>query len=353
MLGLIAALALAAPACPVDGGPLVLAHRGASAERPEQTLEAFERAIDEGADYLELDLVLTKDGVLVVRHENELSGTTDVAFRPEFARFKTTKTIEGNPVTGWFSEDMTLAELRTLRARERLPDIRKSSALFDGFYPVPTFEEVIKLVRAKEREMERAIGLYPEIKHAAYFKSIGLPHEAPLLKLLGAYGYDDASDAILLHSFEVGVLESLSKKTKMRIMQIVSAGGGPADKPGVTYAQMTSPKGLAAIRRYAVGINADAALAFPGMGKADPTPGPLITDAHKAGLKVHIWTIRPENSFLPPALRQETENGWGNMGAVVDILLAAGADGIVTDAPALALSRIDRSHCGRVDGSGI
>lgn len=354
MLSLFAALALAAPACPVNGGPLVLAHRGASAERPEQTLEAFERAIDEGADYIELDLVLSKDNVLIVRHENELSGTTNIASHAEFADRKVTKQIDGNAVTGWFTEDMTLAELRTLRARERLPELRPSSARFDGLYPVATFEEVIQLVRAKEAETGRRIGLYPEIKHAAYFASIGLPHERVLLPLLARYGYDGADDAILLHSFEVGVLESLHKNTSIRIMQIVAAGGGPVDRPGITYAEMTSPKGLKAVAHYAVGLNADAALAFPSMGKGDPTPGPLFTDAHKTGLKVHIWTIRPENQFLPkPLWNGDQPASWGNMGHVVDVLLAAGADGIVTDAPGLALSRIDRSQCGKADGRGI
>lgn len=351
MLTMMMALAMAQPSaaqCPVKQTPLVMAHRGASADRPEQTLEAFAEAIDQGADYLELDVVPTKDKILIVRHENELSGTTDIASRPEFASRKTTKTIEGNQITGWFSEDMTLAEIRTLRARERLPELRPASARYDGLFQVPTMEEVIKLAQAKQADGGKTVGLYPELKHAAYFASIGQSTEDPLLKLLGQYGYDKATDPVILHSFEVGVLESLHKKTKLRIMQIVGAGGGPADKPGTTYAQMTSPAGLKAIKRYAVGINTDALLAFPGTAQGNPTPGPVIGDAHKAGLDVYIWTIRPENQFLPkPLWNGTTPAGRGNMNHVVDALIAAGADGIVTDAPGLTRAQLERRGCTR------
>ena len=155
--------------------PLIIAHRGASGERPEHTLASYERAIDQGADYIEPDLVLTRDGVLVARHENEIGGTTDVADHPEFADRKTTKTIDGIAMTGWFTEDFTLAELRTLRARERLPDLRPANVRFNDLYLIPTFEEILKLVRAKEAEQHRRIGLYPETKHPSYFAGIGLP----------------------------------------------------------------------------------------------------------------------------------------------------------------------------------
>ena len=180
---LFAALLLAAMPITAMAQPIIIAHRGASGERPEHTLAAYERAIDQGADYIEPDLVLTRDGVLVVRHENEIGGTTDVAAHPEFADRKTTRRIDGQAMTGWFTEDFTLAELRTLRARERLPEVRAANRRFDGLYQVPTFEEVLTLVKAKEVETRRRIGVYPETKHPSYFASIGLPHQGPLLDM--------------------------------------------------------------------------------------------------------------------------------------------------------------------------
>ena len=213
----------------VRAEPLLIAHRGASGERPEHTLAAYERAIDQGADFIEPDLVLTKDGVLVARHENEIGGTTDVADHPEFADRKTTKVIDGVEMAGWFTEDFTLAELRTLRARERLPDLRPANKRFDTLYQIPTFEEILKLVRAKEAESRRRIGLYPETKHPSYFAGIGLAHQAPLLDLLNRYGYMTEADPVFIQSFEVGNLKALRAATRLRLIQLVDAEGGPAD----------------------------------------------------------------------------------------------------------------------------
>ena len=176
------------------GGMLVIAHRGASGERPEHTLAAYERAIDLGADYIEPDLVPTKDGVLVARHENELSGTTDIATRPEFAARQATRSIDGKEVTGWFTEDFTLAELRRLRARERLPRLRPGNTAFDGLFQIPTLAEIIALVRAKEAESGRRIGIYPELKHPAYFATLGHDLARLVVAQLHAAGYRGVYD---------------------------------------------------------------------------------------------------------------------------------------------------------------
>jgi len=181
-------LAMTAP------GPIVIAHRGASGERPEHTIGAYALAIDQGADFIEPDLVSTSDGVLVARHENEISETTDVASHPEFADRKTTKVIDGLSLTGWFTEDFTLAELKTLRARERLPQLRAANTTYDGTWDIPTLDEIITLVQRREKETGRRIGLYPETKHPGHFRKLGLPLEEPLVATLAKAGYDGAAD---------------------------------------------------------------------------------------------------------------------------------------------------------------
>ncbi len=197
--------------------PLVIAHRGASGHRPEHTLAAYQKAIDLGADYIEPDLVSTKDGVLVARHENEISGTTDVADHPEFADRRTTKTIDGLAITGWFTEDFTLAELKTLRAKERLPQVRPENTAYDGMFEVPTFAEVLQLVRRAERRTGRTIGVAPETKHPTYFDSIGLSLEEPMLRTLDRFGLDGRKDAVVIQSFEVGNLQELDRMTKLSL----------------------------------------------------------------------------------------------------------------------------------------
>ncbi len=288
---------------------LVIAHRGSSGERPEHTLAAYARAIDQGADFIEPDIVATKDGVLVARHENEISGTTDVASRPEFAARKATKIIDGEPVTGWFTEDFTLAELKTLRARERLPDLRPGSAAFDGQEPVPTLAEVIDLVRRKGAEAGRRVGLYPELKHPTYFQSIGLPLEGRLVEALHAAGLEGPGAPVFIQSFEVGSLRALRGMTGLRLVQLIAATGAPADwaaagEPG-TYADMLTGPGLARVRAYADGVGLEKALLVPrGPGGEALAPTGLAAKAKAAGLLVHAWTFRSENAFLPAGLRR-------------------------------------------------
>lgn len=325
----IAALALAASAVPV-GATIVIAHRGASGERPEHTLAAYERAIDQGADYIEPDLVPTKDGVLVARHENEISGTTDVAAHPKFASRKATRTIDGEQVTGWFTEDFTLAELRSLRARERLPDVRTANARFDGLYQIPTLAEVAALVRAKEAETGRKIGLYPEIKHPTYLATRGFDMPVLLVTALEREGLGSPGAKVFIQCFEVGPLIRLKTMTPLPLIQLVSAKGGPADRPAVSYAQMLTPAGLADIAAYAAGIGAEMTLLLDAKGKA----APLVAQAHSAGLQVHAWTLRRENRFLPPFLRQGGDpNAPGDMARAWKLLRTAKVDGVFTDHP--------------------
>jgi glycerophosphoryl diester phosphodiesterase len=309
--------------------PLLIAHRGASGERPEHTLASYERAIDEGADFIEPDLVLTKDGALVARHENDISGTTDVADHPEFADRKTTKTIDGAAVTGWFTEDFTLAELRTLRARERLPKLRPANTRFNDLYLIPTFEEILKLVRAKEAEVGRRIGLYPETKHPSYFAGIGLPHQAPMLALLEQFGYLTEADPVFLQSFEVGNLQALRAVTRLRMIQLIERTGGPADRPDQTYDAMMSVEGLRAIADYADGIGPSTSRVL-----ADDGPTALVGQAHDAGLQVHIWTLRMENFFLPTQYkRPDDAQGRGDFASYVRAVAATGVDAVFTDFP--------------------
>ncbi len=329
---LMSLIPLSATPSAMAAEPILIAHRGASGERPEHTLAAYERAIDQGADYIEPDLVLTKDGVLVARHENEIGGTTDVADHPEFADRKTSKTIDGVAMVGWFTEDFTLAELRTLRARERLPDVRPANRRFDDLYLIPTFEEILKLVRAKEAETGRRIGLYPETKHPSYFAGLGLPHQTALLDLLSRYGYQTEADPVFIQSFEVGNLKALRAATRLRLIQLVDADGGPADMPGTTYADMLMVQGLTDIAAYADGIGPSAALVIAPEG-----PTALVGRAHDAGLQVHVWTLRMENIFLPAQYqRADDPQGRGDFASWVRAIAATGVDGIFSDFPGQA-----------------
>tara|TARA_R110000787_G_scaffold203288_1_gene313797 strand:+ start:3500 stop:4525 length:1026 start_codon:yes stop_codon:yes gene_type:complete len=330
-IGLLLLMSLI-PLSAARADPLIIAHRGASGERPEHTLASYERAIDQGADYIEPDLVLTRDGVLVARHENEIGGTTDVADHPEFADRKTSKTIDGIEMSGWFTEDFTLAELRTLRARERLPDLRTANKRFDGLYPIPTFEEIVQLVRAKEAESSRHIGLYPETKHPSYFAGLGLPHQAALLDLLSRYGYQTEVDPVFIQSFEVGNLKAIRATSRLRLIQLVDAEGGPADLPGTSYADMLTVQGLTDIAAYADGIGPSAALVIAPEGATA-----LVGRAHDAGLQVHVWTMRMENSFLPPQYqRLDDPQGLGDFTGYVRAIAATGVDGLFSDFPGQA-----------------
>jgi len=316
--------------------PLVIAHRGASADRPEHTLAAYRLAIEQGADYIEPDLVITKDGHLVARHENEISTTTDVASRAEFADRRSTRMIDGTSVTGWFTEDFTLAELKTLRARERLPKLRPANTAFDGRETIPTLDEIIALVQAQRR----TIGLYPETKHPSYFRKLGLPLEERLLETLTKHGYTNHEHAVFIQSFEVGNLKALRPKTKLRLIQLLAGEGGPADAPGTAYRQMLTPEGLRAIAAYADGIGVEKSLVIPrDKEQRLGSPTSLVTDAHAAGLQVHVWTFRPENFFLPRELRSSDEMMFrGKAEAEIRLFLNTGIDGLFSDSVSTAIA---------------
>lgn len=307
--------------------PIVIAHRGASGHRPEHTLAAYELAIRQGADVIEPDLVPTSDGHLVARHENEISETTDVADRPEFAARRATKTIDGRAQTGWFTEDFTLAELKTLRAKERLPLLRPDNAAFDGQFEIPAIEEVIALAK------RHGVAIYPETKHPSYFVAIGRGTDAPLLAALAAAGWDNADAPVFIQSFEVANLKRLHGMTKVRLIQLVDGQGAPADGAAPSYAAMTTPDGLRAVAAYAWGIGPNKAMLWQG-----DMPTPLVRDAHAAGLRVHPWTYRAENYFLPGRFRQGINpRGHGDLAAEISAALRLGIDGFFTDYPAIGV----------------
>ncbi len=326
--------------------PLVFGHRGASGYRPEHTLASYRLAVEQGADYVEPDLVSTKDGVLVARHENEISGTTDVADRPEFVDRKATKTIDGNQVTGWFTEDFTLAELKTLRAKERLPQVRPSNTAYDGLYEVPTLEEVLDLVDELEAETGRTIGVAPEIKHSTYFDSIGLSMEEPLVATLDDYGLDRRRSTVAIQSFEVSNLKELDGLTDAPLVQLLDAAGGPYDlrAQGVTYARMLTKKGIKNIAKYADWLSPNKNWILPRDPATGATgePSNVVPLAHQAGLPVVIWTMRAENQFMATNFRVGTDpNAHGDLAAEIAAFLDAGVDAFFTDQPDLGVAARD------------
>jgi len=328
--------AAATPAFAQPPKPLVIAHRGASGERPEHTLMAYRLAIEEGADFIEPDLVATRDGHLVARHENEIGGTTDVAGRPEFAARKTEKVIDGQKVGGWFTEDFTLAELKTLRARERLPQLRTGSAKFDGREPIVTYLEVIELAKAESRRLGRVIGTYPEMKHPAYFAGIGLPLEARLLDVLKKNGLNTPGAPVFVQCFEVEPLKAFHRLgARSRRVKLVGQGAAPVD--------VKSEAGIRAIAALAEGLGAEWPLVVAQTADGDLGPAtPLVGWAHAAGLAVHPWTVRAENAFLPAKLKRGTNPAdHGEVERVYRAIYAAGVDGLFSDFPALAVRARD------------
>ncbi len=326
--------------------PLVLAHRGASGYRPEHTIAAYELAVAMGADYIEPDLVMTRDGVLVDRHEPEISGTTDVAAHPEFASRKTTKVLDGVSTTGWFTEDFTLAELRTLRAVERLPAVRQENTLYDGRYEVPTFEEVLRVRERLSREYGREIGIIPEIKHSTYFHAAGLNPERALVDAVSRHHLNRSSAPLWVQSFELGNLVALREQHGYRAKSVflASASGAPydlvvADDPR-TYRDLLAPAGLTSLSRWVDGIGPDKALVIP--RRADGTlgsPTGLVADAHAAGLKVTPYTFRAENTFLPVDYRVGTNPA--DFGRAIDEVVAylrTGVDGVFCDQPDICVT---------------
>jgi len=307
-------LALGGPALTPPAPPIVIAHRGASGHRPEHTLEGYTLAVTMGADFIEPDLVSTKDGVLIARHENEIGGTTDVADR--FPDRKRTKTVDGQSITGWFSEDFTLAEIKTLRARERLPF---RSHAFDGKFQIPTFDEVIELAQKLGTARGRPVGVYPETKHPTYFRGIGLPLEEPLLASLEKHGWNRRESPVFIQSFEQGNLRDLRQKTKVRLIQLVSS------------AALVDAAGLQDIAAYADGVGAEKSLVVPVAADGSlGTPTDLVARAHAAGLLVHIWTIRADKQFLPAGYH-------GDVLAEFAQFRQLGVDGVFTDFPDLGV----------------
>ena len=284
---------------------------------------------------------------LVARHENEIGGTTDVSQRPEFASRRTTKSIDGVAIAGWFTEDFTLAELKTLRAKERIPQQRPANTRFDGMFEVPTLEEVLalvtsineqrrKLARGLDRKKLKLVGVYPETKHPTYFQKIGLPLEEPLLKALNKYGYNNANDAVFIQSFETANLKKLSRMTRMPLVQLLNDTGRPwdfvASNDPRTYADLAKPAGLKEISRYAAGIGPNKNLIIPRVSGFLGTPTALVRDAHQAGLVVHAFTFRTENAFLPRDFQSSADpNAHGDMEAEIKRFLELGMDGFFTD----------------------
>lgn len=319
--------------------PIIIAHRGASGFRPEHTLAAYELAINLGADYIEPDLVSTKDGILIARHENEISTTTNVAEYPEFANRLTTKIIDGKSITGWFTEDFTLAEIKTLKAKERLPFRNQS---FNGMFSIPTFQEIIDLVKVKSREIGRSIGIYPETKHPTYFASLGLPLEEPLISTLHNNGYKSATDPIFIQSFETGNLQKLSQLTDLPLIQLLENSGQPFDLAikgdRRSYQDLTKPQELAKIAEYAAGIGPNKQMIIPvnNQGKL-LSPTSLIADAHAVGLLVHPYTFRNETQYLSPDYHHNPELEY-------EQFFHLGVDGIFTDFTDTALTVIQRIY---------
>ena len=319
--------------------PLVIGHRGAAGYRPEHTLASYELAARMGADFIEPDLVSTKDHVLITRHENDITGTTDIADHPEFAARKATKSVDGVSITGWFTEDFTLAEIKTLRAKERLPAVRQRNTIYDGLFPVATFQEVLDLRARLSRELGREIGIYPETKHPSYFRSIGLELETPLVQSLRRAGLDKASSPVFIQSFEPTNLQDLRNKYKVRtkLIFLTSATGAPFDLVSKgdrrTYADLTAPAGRRLLATSINGIGPDKTQVIPrdAAGNLGSTTT-LVRDAHAAGLLVHPYTFRAENQFLPTDYRTGADpNAYGRILAEITAYLSAGIDGFFTD----------------------
>ena len=308
--------------------PAVVAHRGASGHRPEHTLDAYRTAIRMGVDDIELDLVATRDGVLVARHDLELSATTDVADRPGLAHLRRTLVVDGVEEHGWFVQDLALAELKTLAARERMPGSRPGNAAYDGAEGVPTLTEVLAMVGAESVRRGRPVGVALELKHAAHHDAAGLPLDVPLLRELARQGLDHPWARVTLMSFEAPVLRRLAERTRLPVVQLLDRG------------HAVTPDELDRIDEYADGLGAHRSLVLPrDTHGAIGAPSSLVSDAHRRGLTVHAWTVRAENRFLPTNLRRGTaSDALGDMAGEVRALLAAGVDGVITDHPEEALS---------------
>jgi len=348
--------------------PILIAHRGASAYRPEHTLAAYALAIEQGADFIEPDLVATADGQLIARHENALAvlgadgqldrsnTSTNVDAHPEFAARLTHKDLDGVRLHGWFSEDFTLAEIKTLRAVERIPALRPANTAFDSRFEIPTLAEIVALVRAVEARSGRRVGIYPETKHPSHFlhdgrrlggEPIGIDLSQRLLEELIALRFTDTS-RVFIQSFESANLRALATQLlpaaqlSIPLIQLIDATGAPRDftlsGDPRRYADLVTPEGLGFIGTYAHGVGVPKRLVMP---DSSNSPTRLVTHAHAAGLDVHVWTFRPENHFLPPRYRHgAAPEAHGGLAAEIEAHLAAGIDGLFTDSPDLGRAAI-------------
>ncbi|GHG09886.1 glycerophosphodiester phosphodiesterase [Streptomyces albogriseolus] len=321
--------------------PTVIGHRGASGYRPEHTFGSYQLALDMGADIVEAgDLVPTKDGHLVCRHEPEIGGTTDVADHPEFAGRRTTKTLDGVQVTGWFTEDFTLAELKRLRAVERIPANRPHNTLYDGRWEIPTFEEVLRWQDEQTRKRGKQVWIYPELKHPTYFRAFGLGLEERVAKLLRKHGKDRRNSPVILQSFEPTSVQRLRELVDNPLVVLLSdAGSRPWDfvesgDPRTT-ADLVTPRGLKEIASYAQGIGPTLNLIIPRDSAGRLTePTTLVRDAHRAGLILHPYTMRNENPFLPAEFRKGADpDAYGDVFGAYRAYFATGIDGVFTDHP--------------------
>ena len=352
-----------------QGHPLIIAHRGACGYVPEHTLAGYYLAIQQGADFIEPDLVVTRDGILVARHENAIASchpdgsikeaTTDVADRPEFAARRTVRRIDGSEIEGWFTEDFTLAELKTLRCRERLPYLRPANARFDGQFEIPTLEEILDLLAAANAARAEAarrrglpaprdVGIYPETKHPSYFRGIGLAQEEALVEALHRRGHRGTDAPVFLQSFEVGNLKHLRSLTALPIIQLMENPGRPFDftvaNDPRTYDDLCSPAGLAEVACYAtgIGVHKDRVVARDTEGRLAGETA-LVRDAHAAGLQVHVWTFRAENFFLPTDHRRGADDAArGDAAGEMARFIVAGIDGLFADQPDVALRALGR-----------
>ena len=322
--------------------PLIIGHRGASGYRPEHTRSAYELAFTLGADAVEPDIVATKDGVLVLRHENEISGTTDVATRAEFASRRTTKTIDGQSLTGWFTEDFTWAELSTLRAVERLPALRQPSASFDGDEGILRLVDLLELITAASARSGRPLLMVAEIKHATYFESIGLPLDELFSAAVAAWA---TPENLIVECFEQSVLLKIRKRgTPGRLVFLADREGAPADlvardgKKATTYAELLTDDGLAGLAKQVDGVSVDKRLIVTKGGAATTD---LVARAHAAGLLVFTWTLRAENRFLAKGFRRGSVPAeFGDWRSEFQLIIATGVDGIFVDQPDLAVAAL-------------